>query len=419
MKAHQILLRACCLLAAAATAATATPPTTHVVTGKDDALIDRPAIQAAVDAAAPGDTIRLEGLFQLDGTPVFVQKTRLTIAGLALDNDGDGALNEDRPNGVDDDGDGLVDEDGWDAVLRGVDDGAGGPASDVFPDRFNDAFEILGFDDALAHIAFRDLEIQRVNRAIYLFPDYDDAGTVLLCDAATPRAGSLRHVTVARNAFVNNFRGVEILGRVRHVNIRHNLFADIGGQAVLLFGQTIGCAEPDGSIVQFIPLGTPFRTRVVNNELAGVRIGLMSFISDATTMRRNEVSAVVAGVLSVEDERLSVTDNDIESAFFGVLGTVDPRFEGPSRRNRVAWNTFTGNFFGVVVDCLTTGYRIVENEFVGSAVVDVQLDGTAPGGSCEGIGDSFENTVIANLFATTVLDFGVDNRVLGDMVVIP
>ncbi len=43
----------------------------------------------------------------------------------------------------------------------------------------------------------------------------------------------------------------------------------------------------------------------------------------------------------------------------------------------------------------------------------MQLDGTAPGGFCAGIGDSYENTVIATAFPTTVWDFGVDNKVVG------
>ena len=134
------------------------------VAGQDDIAVDRLAVQAAVNSAGPGDTILLAGTFQFDGTPVLVRSSRLTIAGEVLDNDGDGAYNEDRPDGVDNDGDGQIDEDGWDATVRGVDDGFGGPAADAFPDRFNDGFEVLGFDEALRHLTFRDLEFERLKQ---------------------------------------------------------------------------------------------------------------------------------------------------------------------------------------------------------------------------------------------------------------
>ena len=42
------------------------------LTGQNDASLDRAAIQAAVDSANRGDKIVLEGVFQLDGTPIFV-----------------------------------------------------------------------------------------------------------------------------------------------------------------------------------------------------------------------------------------------------------------------------------------------------------------------------------------------------------
>ena len=211
------------LLAFFGNAAASASPQTLTVIGQNDTAVDRAAIQAAVDAAQPGDTVELDGTFQLDGTPIFIHISRLTVAGKVVDDDGDGEANEDRPDGLDNDGDGLVDEDGWNAVLRGIGDGSGGPARDNFPDRFNDGFEILGFDQALKDIRIRDLELRQINRGIYLFPDYDDGGTVLVCDASSPTAGELSRVTVESNAFIDGFRGVEVLGRVRSVKVRDKL----------------------------------------------------------------------------------------------------------------------------------------------------------------------------------------------------
>ena len=398
-------------------AAGAAEAATIQVTGQDDALIDRAAIQAAVNGAAPGDVIVLGGTFQLDGTPVFLSTSDLTIEGVAVDDDGDGAINEDRPDGVDNDGDGLTDEDGWDAVLRGVDNGVGGPAGDAFPSRFNDGFEILGFDASIDDLAFRNLEFRRLNRAIYIFPDYADGGTVLLCGASSPRTGSVQRVSIRDNAFVNGRRGVEILGRVDAVAIRDNWFSNVVQRSVLLFGQTIGCAEPDGSIVQFLPLGTPRSVDIVSNEMSAVTIGLLSFISDKTTVRDNVIQAFNFAVASIEDKDMLVTRNDIRDAFFAILGTTDPRFAGPSKGNVISQNRIADAFIGVLVDCVATGYSAINNEFTGSFIADVLFDGTAPGGFCVGIGDSFGNTVVAAEHPNTVQDYGTDNKLLGSQVI--
>lgn len=388
---------------------------THSVVGQGDSAVDRPAIQAAIDGAQAGDTIELEGTFQLDGTSILVETSQLTVAGLVVDNDGDGAANEDWADGADNDGDGLVDEDDWDAVLEGVDDGVGGPARDVFPNRFNDGIEILGINDELHKIEIRDIKFTRLNRAIYLFPDYDDGGTVLVCDSSLPTPGRLDDVEIEGNAFENGIRGVELLGRVEDLSINDNRFAGIAAQAVVMFGEGIGCAEADGSIEQILPLGTPENTRIAGNDMSSGSIGVLSSVSEKTAIRCNELSDLVLGVISIEDEKLSAAKNSVDGAFIGLLGSFDPRVEGPASGNKFKDNTLSDNVFAAVVDCDTTGYRIAGNTFSGSLFADIFLDGTSPGGSCAdlGLGDSFDNDVVADA-GDVVLDFGSGNQVIVD-----
>ena len=171
--------------------------------------------------------------------------------------------------------------------------------------------------------------------------------------------------------------------------------------------------------MESLPLGTPRRTDVADNEFSGVSFGVLSFISDRTWVRRNRIQAGTGGVASLEDKNMVVSRDQLEGAVFGFLGTFEPRFEGPASGNFVWNNTFTGNVYGLLVDCATTGYTALNNEFIGSLEVDVLFDGTAPGGFCAGIGDSFGNTVIATRFPTSVLDFGSDNHVLGNMITQP
>lgn len=403
------------LVLIAAASAHANSSQTHVVVGLDDIAVDRLAIQDAIDGARAGDTVELQGTFQLDGVSIVLETSRLTVTGQALDNDGDGAINEDGVDGLDNDGDGLIDEDDWDAVLQGVDDGGGGPAGDAFPNRFNDGIEILGFDDELEKIEIRDIRFTRLNRSIYLFPDYDDAGTIFVCDSVSPTAGELDDLEIEGNAFDNSNRGVELLGRVSDLSIEDNRFTNISSQAVVMFGQGIGCAEADGSIVQVLPIGTPEKVRVKGNRVTGGFIGVLSQVSEKTSITCNQLNGQVLGVISLEDEKLSLARNDVDGAFIGLLGSFETRVTGPASDNKFKNNTLSNNFFGAVIDCETTGYKIAGNSFLGSAFTDIFLDGTSPGGSCadDGLGDSFENKVIANA-GTTVLDFGLDNEVIVD-----
>ena len=192
-------------------------------------------------------------------------------------------------------------------------------------------------------------------------------------------------MTIKNNAFVNGVRAIEAAGRVRKVSVRGNLFAQ-QSRGVLLFGQTLGCAEEDGSIVEFLPLGTPGHFDVVDNEFKTVSIGVFSFISRSTRVRQNLMQTRTAGVVSVEDRSMVVSRNEIVGSFSGVIGSFDDRFEGPSSGNFVFRNSIVDTFFGILIDCATTGYTAINNEFTGSVLADVLLDGTAAGGSCEGIG---------------------------------
>ncbi len=403
------------LLALMTTAATFASPQTHVVVGMDNVAVDRTAIQSAIDGAQAGDTVELRGMFQLDGESILVGTSDLTIVGQSLDNDGDGAHNEDWADGIDNDGDGLVDEDDWDAILQGVDDGSGGPAGDAFPDRFNDGIEILGFDGALSGIEISDIKFTRLNRAIYLFPDYDDAGTVLACASSSPTSGELDDVEIEDNLFDNGNRGVELLGRIEKLSIEDNRFANMASQAIVMFGEGIGCAEADGSVVTILPLGVPAKTRIEGNQFTGGFIGVLSQVTEKTRLTCNQMTGQVLALVALEDEKLSVARNVVDGAFIGLLGSFEDRVAGPSSGNSFKDNSYSDNVFGIVIDCDTTGYKIQESAFAGSLFADVYLDGTAPGGSCGdlGLGDSFDNKAIVDS-DTAIFDFGSNNQVIID-----
>lgn len=88
-----------------------------VVDCQNNGPADNIAFRDAMEAASNGSTIEVRGTCQL--SQIFVIDKSVVLTGEEIDDDGDGAVNEDWDDGIDNDGDGTVDEDGWDAVFDG------------------------------------------------------------------------------------------------------------------------------------------------------------------------------------------------------------------------------------------------------------------------------------------------------------
>lgn len=367
---------------------------TTTVVGLADSSVDRDNIQAAIDASSNGDTVELVGLFLMDGGNILIQKSHLTLEGRVIDNDNDGQANEDWADGADNDGDGSVDEDGWDAEIRGVDDGGGGPAF-VSRSNFNRTIQVQGMTGTAQNSTIRNLKITRSARGIALSPD-----TVFLeghyCDDIIVTGGLAKNWKIEGNLFFNNARGFQIFGSSHGVQVRSNVFTDNTGIGVLLVGGESACWDGDESRVS-IEVGTPANTQVNDNLLAadGGGFGLYSALTRNTKFRRNGVTNIAYGLISTEDDHAKFQHNLVTDCFIGFDG------EGASSNVQISTNSFENCTYGVALQFDASGYSAVNNTVTGSGDVDYYLDDTTT-----------NNTIHLNDPANTVTDLATGNTIL-------
>lgn len=380
---------------------------TITVVGQDNKATDRSSIQAAIDRAAPGDTVELVGVFQLDGTRVFITKAPLTLAGRALDNDNDGAVNEDWADGADNDGDGRVDEDDWDTVVRGVANPDGSPAGDSDPSRlFNRGFVLEGAAGTFRRVEVRNIKFQTHHRAISLQPDWKSP--TLFCDDIVSTGGSSDGISVLGNWFDNCRRGVQAFGEVARLTIKDNQFTLTTPPSIL--GAPLGVELLGGLTVCFLPgggtrplrVGTPRMTEVANNRfIAGGTLGILTSGTSLTTIRHNTFAEMFVGISLFDDEKASVHSNEVLRTVAGIAA----RDAAPGAT--VSNNRLNRHTVGLFFDSGASGLTALNNRFEASSVSNVFFTPA-----------SFENTVIATDFETTVVDLGRDNRLLGTLAMI-
>lgn len=390
----RIILGICILVLVASVGWAKPKKKTTTVVGQADSSVDRDNIQAAIDASSNGDTVELVGLFLMDGGNIVIQRSHFTFEGRAVDNDGDGQTNEDWTDGADNDGDGSVDEDDWDAELRGVDDGFGGPAF-VSRSQFNRTILVQGPSATMQNSTIRNIKITRSARAIALSPD-----TVFLeghyCDEVVQTGGFARNWTIEGNLFDNNVRGFQIFGDSHGVKVRNNVFIDDTGIGVLLVGGESTCWNRDESPAS-IEVGTPVNTHVTDNLVArsGGGFGLYSAGTRNTRFQANGITTTAYGLVSLGDDHARIQHNVVTEGFVGFYG------EGASSNIRASNNTIEDCFYGVSLEFGATDFTTVNNTVTGSIEVDYFLDDSTTG-----------NTIHLNDPANTVDDQGTDNTIL-------
>lgn len=363
-----------------------------VVNGQNDIAVDRQAIQDAIDGASDGDTVRLRGTFQIDGQRIFIEQS-IRLRGEAIDNDGDGATNEDWTDGVDNDGDGAIDEDDWDTFLLGLTDANGLPRGDL-PDgsQFNRGIAIEGLEDEVEDLEIRDIAFINFHRAITALPDIQ-FGDTFACSDVIETGGSVEELTVRKNRFFNNARAVQFFGGVDEGEIKDNVVVGGGAAQLLLIGGVTGCTGPGDPPA----IGNPTETRVKGN-LVQV-LGNAGLITSETVDTEVKGNTFVGGSFAVsfnDDVGADLVDNQVRGAVFAL---VTFQAVGPAK---VAGNVIEGHFIGVLLDA-SSGYLITNNAFsdrIPFFVADVQLEAT-----------STNNRVVVSA-GDTVNDLGVGNTVI-------
>jgi len=367
--------------------------TIETVVGSNNIAIDRINIQQAIDRAGEGGRVLLDGEFQLDGEALSISK-RLTLEGVVVDNDGDGADNEDWIDGIDNDGDGLTDEDDWEARLIGLTDASGAPIPET--DRtvvFNRAIFIRGLDGEVNGLRIRDLRFSGHFRAITLEPDTGSFGGTV-CENLFSTTGILANLAIESNRFDNNGRAIELEGHTKRARIARNVVADASNISMIVEGVEMGCPLMAGGFDTF-PIGTPEQTMVVDNIVSNSALyAIFNFNALETRILGNRILDGDFAILSQGESRVWISDNDLLD-----VGFIGMELAGAVETGTVTDNRISGGFFGVLVDPGGSGYQIKDNEFSQVLFADVLLDF-----------GSFGNTVIVEQ-GDVVIDDGEDNVV--------
>ncbi len=392
-------------------------PNSVLVIGQNDQAVDRATLQAAVDGASPGTTIELEGTFQLDGERILIEDSFLTLAGRRIDNDGDGAFNEDWGDGLDNDLDGLIDEDGWDATLRGVEDPAGGPATQQGDNAlWNRGLVVEGVQGTLRRLRIRDIRFSNFHRAIEIIPEWGSPTGGCIDRFFT--GGKVRGMSVERSRFDGNILGLLVLGDVVASRGEGNVFENSGTGGFFVEGSRVDCPLVGGFSIE-LALATPVGiritgnrfveggvasfftrwTRIRGNTFVGGSVGILSLSDQFEEIRGNSMEDVAVGIAMSDTTRSLVIDNSIVGGFFGI-DLLDNGAHVVLFSNHIE-----GTFNGLVFELGAQGYFAVNQTFEATLFEDVFLDV-----------DSVGNTVVNTGVPVSALDLGIDNRLIGNFV---
>jgi len=292
-----------------------------VVVGQDDINVDRPAIQAALDAVPKNGTVRLEGTFQLDGVELLVRSDHVTIEGLALDDDGDHKVNEDWADGVDNDFDGAIDEDDYNAVLNGI--LAGGlPDRGSYPGNALRSLYNRGIAvNDLSGVAIRDLKFTGLVRGI-AFSGGSQTFYGLFCSETIATGGVGSNSIAERNLFDNDERGVQVFGDAHAIRVRDNVVVSGSfGAGILLVGDAFACWNDDDTPNPAgFPIGRPVGTQVEGNTVSvRNRVGIGVYSANDSKVRDNTLDQVTAGVDVENSPRTLVIGNHVDATWFSSI----------------------------------------------------------------------------------------------------
>lgn len=197
---------------------------TILVVGLDDMSVDRQNLQAAVDAAPDGGTIHLSGEFQLDGWPVLIHRSNLTIAGVSHGH---------AP-----------------AVLKGWLGPLGNPIGDVALNtpnavlHFNRGFAITSVGGgAIEGITLRDFSMTGFNRAIAVQSFW---AMTNLCTA--PNVGvEAADIRIEHLVIDHVVRGIQTFGTVRDLRVMNTEVTGAISDGILLNSGAVACVNADGT----------------------------------------------------------------------------------------------------------------------------------------------------------------------------
>ena len=359
---------------------------------------DRALIQSAVNNAASGDVLMLVNTCQLDGTQVFITKSNLTITGAGKAGN-------------------------WSTVVQGIASGGGTPVGDgaTF---FNRGFQIgnTSGNSAVRNVEISNIKFSTLHRGVIASAQI--GGNTSQCSGTTAGTGSASSIVVENNWFDNDDRAAQSFGTANNVNFQNNLVTNATGGAVdfIIEGQVVGCNGGAG----FLSIGVPINSAVAGNSVSGGNESQPIIVigADKIAVTDNSLAALSGlpfGMIQLSElSNSQVSNNQIDGGGTapGVAASdfqsANPGFPPNSSNDRITNNIISNAVPGVGVDSDTTGYSVVNNQFVNSSTADIVLCGTVLNAFCDGgPTPSFQNKVVTTNFGNSVIDNGTNNQLLG------
>jgi len=359
---------------------------------------DRALIQSAVNNAASGDVLMLVGTCQLDGTQVFITKSNLTITGAGRAGN-------------------------WATVVQGIANGSGHPVGDnaTF---FNRGFQIgnTSGNSVVRNVEISNIKFSTLHRSVMASPQI--GGNSAQCSAFTIGTGSASSIVVANNWFDNDDRAAQTFGTANNISFQNNLVTNttFNGVDFLVIGQAVSCNGGAG----FLSIGVPTNSAVVGNSVSGGNESQPIIVAgaDKIAVTDNSLAALSGlpfGMIQLSElSNSNVSNNQIDGSGTapGVAASdfqaAIPGFPPNSFNDRITNNMISNAVPGVGVDSDTTGYSVVNNQFVNSSTSDIVLCGTVLNAFCDGgPTPSFQNKVVTTNFGNSVIDNGTNNQLLG------
>ncbi len=240
----------------------------------------------------------------------------------------------------------------------------------------------------------------------------------------------------SQNVVQDNYFGTDKTGTVLLGHLANDGFST--GTGVYLDGtgsknNVIGGPNPS---MKNIMMGISFAgifsggasgTQIIGNSINTYGLGAIFVVGNSNSkVSANSVANSIyqiAAVYLLADQNTTMANNIIDGGLsatgifvsdvvFGLFG-----YSGSSSNGLINDNQINNTYPGIILDNGLSGYTLRNNSFISSVSVDMYLCGSVGNFFCSGNTPlpSSNNTVIANNFASTVADFGVNNKLLGTL----
>ncbi len=278
----------------------------------------------------------------------------------------------------------------------------------------NNCFMVYNLISDIRGLEFVGLHFKGFSRALAFSPSYDpDNPSVPIW------AGVLSKLRIVRCQFFDCFKGIMVYdGQIKNFKISDNFFVEALFMGIQVFGGVDPSVDPP------IHIGRPKKGTITGNTVFNARWGIDVYGCEEVTIHDNFVDSFGVGIwfggdyyeplLPDEDPiRIgSVSSNNVQANYgYGIvcygLTTL--------HKSLVKNNSISDSYLGITLEMGANNFNIVDNEFVNSIwEIDIWLGGENDEET--GPPESHDNIVIADVFDTTVIDNGINNKLVGEKI---